>query len=91
MLISTKPDADILRGGAVERIGHLLFATYPHPRIACIDSGRHTLVAHRSGFIQNRSYGFSGMHLPLRLLNKLPVGAPKPSGWHHTHGVGPIE
>jgi hypothetical protein len=45
MFVSTKPDADLLRGCAVESIGHLLFATYPHPRIACIYSGRHTLVA----------------------------------------------
>src|SRR5829696_6222853 len=24
-------------------------------------------------------------------VNKLPVNAPHPSGWHHAHGVDPLE
>src|SRR5918992_1434957 len=48
-----------------------------------IDSWSHALVAHRSGFMQNRTYGLSRMHLPRRLVNEPAVDAPNPSGWHH--------
>src|SRR5215217_3674172 len=29
--------------------------------------------------------------LPRTTVNKLPVNAPHPSGWHHAHGVDPLE
>jgi hypothetical protein len=35
-----------------------------------IDSGRHTLVANRTGSIQVCGYGLSRMYLPRRLVNK---------------------
>ena len=30
------------------------------------------------------------MHLPHRLVNKLPVHAPDPTGWHHAHVADPL-
>ena len=29
--------------------------------------------------------------LPGTWVNKLPVNAPNPSGWHHAHDVDPVE
>jgi len=29
--------------------------------------------------------------LPRTWVNTLPVNAPNPTGWHHAHGVDPLE
>ncbi len=77
MLASVNLGADFSVGCAGKRIGYSLSATHPHPAI------RESM--------QNRSYGLLRMHLPRRLVNKLLVDAPNPSGWHHAHGVDPVE
>jgi hypothetical protein len=91
MLVSVDLDADFSRGVHTQQCNrHFPRPTLYH-RFACIDFGRPTLAAHRSRFMQNRGSGFPRMHLPLRLVNKLVVDAPKPSRWHHAHGVDPVE
>jgi hypothetical protein len=80
MLATAKPEADFSAGCACTRIGYLLFATHPHRSlIRELTLGDKALVAHRSRFMQNRSYGVSRMHLPRRLVNKPAVNAPDPS------------
>src|SRR3712207_6371790 len=60
----------------------LTFRDPPH-RHSGIDFRRYALAAHRSGFMQNRSYGLSRMHLPRCLVNKHSVNAPDSVEWHH--------
>jgi len=58
-------------GCAGKHSGYLLFATRPrYPGIRRIDSGRHTLVANRTGFIRVCGYELSRMYLPRRLVNE---------------------
>jgi hypothetical protein len=71
MFTSVKLGADFSRGCAGKRSGYLLFATRPrYPGIRRIDSGRHTLVANRTGFIRVCGYELSRMYLPRRLVIK---------------------
>jgi hypothetical protein len=60
---------------------------YPLPKM----SPDRALAVHRSGFMQNRGYGLSSMHIRRRLVNKPALNATDSVGWHHAHGVGPKE
>jgi hypothetical protein len=91
MLVFIELAADFSRGCAGMRLGYILLATHPHPGIRESRHWRHVLAAHRSGFMQNRGYGLSRMHLPRRLVNKAALNATDSLGWHHAHGVSPKE
>jgi hypothetical protein len=92
VLVFAKPGPDFSRGCTVERIGLSLFATHPHhAAIREVTLGDTPWLPHRSGFMQVRSCGLSRMYLPRRLVNKLAVDAPESTGWHHAHGVDPVE
>jgi hypothetical protein len=71
MLASQDMCAVFSRGCAGRGMSHLLFATHPPaPWHSRIDSGRHTLVANRAGFMQVCGFELSRMYLPRRLVNK---------------------
>jgi hypothetical protein len=53
--------------------------TFRDPPLASnspVDSGKHILVAHRSGFMQKHSYGFWRMYLPCWSMR-----------WNHPSGI----
>ncbi len=74
MLVSTKRER-FFGGVCGFEKRPLTFRDPPH-RHSGIDFRRYALAAHRSGFMQNRSYGLSRMHLPRCLVNKHSVNAP---------------
>jgi hypothetical protein len=90
MLVFLKPGADCSRGRAGMRLGYILLATHP-TLVFANRHWRHVLAVHRSGFMQNRGYGLSSMHIRRRLVNKPALNATDSVGWHHAHGVGPKE
>ena len=69
MLMFMKLGADFSRGAQV-RESTTNFSRPTPPWNSRIDSGRHTLVANRAGFMQVCGYELSRMYLPRRLVNK---------------------